>query len=129
MKKLILFLMLFAGIAYSQVPVYKTLTYQLDAAASDSVKTPRGAPLGGILMPTSIGDTLTFEVSRGDGTWYTLLDGWGAELNVIYLSTSANAITLEPKLLYPWAYIRFSVTASDSAGNLPFSGSWVFIDY
>jgi len=128
MKTLFLIL-LFAGLTFSQVPIYKTMTYQLDAANSDSVKTPRGAPLSGILMPTSIGDTLTFEVSKGDGTWYTLLDEWGSELIVIYLSSAANAVTLEPKLFYPWAYIRYSVTDSDSTGNLPFTGSWVFIDY
>ena len=125
MKTLILFI-LFAGFVFSQ-STYKTITYQVDAAASDSFKFNSGYTFSGIFMPTTISDSIRFDVSRGDAVWYRLTDNDGVEYVQTALTTKANAVPLKALYFYPWTYFRIIVT--DTAGHLPFTATAVGVKY
>ena len=121
-------LILLTGITYSQ-SIYKTVTYQLDGAASDSIRFDKGITLSGLLWPTSISDSISIDVSRGDGNWFRLTDNDGVEITQIALTSKANAIPLKPIYFYPWTYYRFVITDVDTAGNLPFTATAVGVPY
>jgi len=127
MKKLIIILIvLFASFSYSQA-LYKTLTYQLDGAASDSIKATTGYAPAGLLWPASVSDSITIQISKGDGSWFTATDNDGTQITQVALTTKANAVPLTPVYVWAWTgmYYRFVITAADTSDNLPFTATVV----
>ena len=124
MKKLILIFILSAMPLFSQA-LFKTLTYQLDGAASDSIKASTGYAPAGLLWPASISDSITIQISKGDGNWFTATDNDGVQITQIALTTKANAVPLTPVDIWAWTgmYYRFIISSSDTSGVLPFTAT------
>jgi hypothetical protein len=62
--KTILFIILFTALAYSQVTVQYTVTFDSASTTGSTVTLPRDLFLSGVVMPDSVSDSLYFQAYR-----------------------------------------------------------------
>ena len=110
MKK-ILFLILFTTVAYSQVTVQYTVTFDSASTTSSTVTLPKEVFMGGVVMPDSVSDSLYFQAYIADD-WVTIRDEDGAIYYVTPNYDVYSAIALKQTIMYPWKVVRVRTTDS-----------------
>lgn len=109
--KTILFIILFTALAYSQVTVQYTVTFDSASTTGSTVTLPRDLFLSGVVMPDSVSDSLYFQAYIVD-QWVTIRDEAGAIYYVKPNYSTYSAIALKPTVMYPWKVVRVRTTDS-----------------